>query len=336
MKNKITLLLLTVSVLLMTGCSRRPETYTGNGVAMGTIYSETIYVKKASDYQSDTGALLAKLETEVLSRRVETSEVGRLNAGAGQECRVSEDIINTLTVCRAIYEDSRGALDITLGRLISLWQIDEKAAGAGTATVPAQAEIDAALQAAGFDKVRTEGDTVTLPRDMELDLGAVGKGLALDKIAARLQSDSAVSGAVVTLGGSVLTYGSKPDGSAWKISVANPLHPEESIGTLTLTGTKYVSTSGDYERYFEAEGQRFHHILDPATGYPARSGLTGVTIVADNGLYSDALSTACFVLGADEGLQLADKYGVEALFVDTVGNITMTDGMRAIFRENSH
>ena len=130
---------------------------------------------------------------------------------------------------------------------------------------------------------------------------------------------------------SILTYGSKPEGGAWQIAVTDPLDPSESVGVLTLDGGHCVSTSGDYERYVEVDGVRYHHILDPRTGSPAHSDVAGVTIVTKDGFLSDALSTACFVLGQEEGQQLLEKYDAEGLFIDHEGTITMTEGMRQYF-----
>ena len=168
-----------------------------------------------------------------------------------------------------------------------------------------------------------------------LDLGAVGKGLALDYILEILKENSDVLGGTVSVGGSVLTYGTKPDNTVWRVGVANPENPSENIGVLYLEGQWCVSTSGDYERYMEIGGVRYHHIIDPATGMPADSGLTSVTIVTKDGLLSDALSTACFVLGREKGLELAVQYGAEALFVESDGEISMTPGMEEIFQSSS-
>ena len=159
----------------------------------------------------------------------------------------------------------------------------------------------------------------------------MGKGVALDEILKTLEAHPEVSGAVISVGGSILTYGSKPEGGAWQIAVTDPLDPSESVGVLTLDGGHCVSTSGDYERYVEVDGVRYHHILDPRTGSPAHSDVAGVTIVTKDGFLSDALSTACFVLGQEEGQKLLEKYDAEGLFIDHEGTITMTEGMRQYF-----
>ncbi len=168
---------------------------------------------------------------------------------------------------------------------------------------------------------------------MQLDLGAVGKGLALSRILELLEEEPEVSGAVVYLGGSVLTYGSRLDGGSWKIGIADPSDPSSSVGILTLEGQWCVSTSGDYERYVERDGVRWHHILDPATGLPADSGVRSATILSRDGLLGDGLSTACFILGPEKGLELAGEYGAEVLFILDDGEFVMSEGMEAFFSE---
>lgn len=171
---------------------------------------------------------------------------------------------------------------------------------------------------------------VSIPAGMQIDLGAVGKGVALDEIRKTLEEHPKVSGAVISVGGSILTYGNKPEGGAWQIAVTDPQDPSQSVGVLTLW--RYcVSTSGDYERYVEWMVSDIIIYWNPRTGFPARSGVAGVTIVTTDGFLSDALSTACFVLGSEEGQKLLGKYDAEGLFIDHAGTITMTEGMRQYF-----
>ena len=165
-----------------------------------------------------------------------------------------------------------------------------------------------------------------------LDLGAVGKGIACDVAQNYLKQQKEVSGAVIAVGGSILLYGSKADGTNWNVAVQNPRGKDgEAMGVLSLSGTTNVSTSGDYEKYFMQNGKRYHHILDPATGYPAESGLISVTVVSDNGLLSDGLSTACFVLGKEKGQKLLETYGAEGIFIDQNKKVTVTKGLKDKF-----
>ena len=149
-----------------------------------------------------------------------------------------------------------------------------------------------------------------------------------------------MQGAVIAVGGSILTYGSKPDGTAFRVAVQNPDEENGSyMGVIDLTRTACVSTSGDYEKYFVQDGKRYHHILDPATGYPSESGLSSVTVVCPDagewkeyaGLLSDGLCTACFVLGEEKGMELLEQYGMEGVFIDKERQVTVTEGLRDSF-----
>lgn len=363
--------------------------------AMGTIVSQTLYVqqeagqKTEKEEQSETASImriLTELEQQELSWRIADSEVGRINAqvmrNAGEEPnydwvgkepereqnsgRIPREVLISVSISPPQYEllsriwqvseDSGGAMDVTLGRLSRLWNLDELAvltengsigttmadgergqgevAGDGVEKInfPTAEQIQAALADCGYRRVQLSDGMITLPAGMQLDLGAVGKGIACDRISAYLHSQPQITGAVVAVGGSVVTYGQKPDGSPWKVAIMHPREEGGYLGVLSLEGEHYISTSGDYERYVMADGVRYHHIFDPATGYPAHSGLCSVTIVCDSGLLADALSTACFVLGPEQGLALAQVYGAEALLVEEDGGLHMTKGMEGMYK----
>ncbi len=316
--------------------------------AMGTVIQQTVYASEetASAFFQEAMALLTGLEQEELSWRLDTSEVWQINASAGNEegCSISEEMEALLQECLELYGRSGGAFDITLGPLTRLWNIDKWAAGGEEVKndfrPPSAEELRYALGLCGSDRVRlvpavSEGEEarIFLPEGMQLDLGAVGKGLALSRLSGLLEEEAGVSGAVISLGGSILTFGGKPDGSSWKVGIVNPFDTSSNVGILSLEGQWCVSTSGDYERYVEADGVRYHHILNPDTGYPAESEVRGVSILTKDGLLSDGLSTACFLLGSERGMELAEEYGVEVLFVLSDGSIVMSEGMEAYFTE---
>ena len=196
------------------------------------------------------------------------------------------------------------------------------------------------------DRVISPGEAsnqVVLAKDgMILDLGATGKGYALD-VAYRSLISHDVSGAMVAVGGSILIYGTKDartkSDNVWRVGIRDPQGSQEDmIGYLEYACDKdmhrYISTSGDYEKYIEQDGIRYHHILDSGTGYPADSGLSGVTVVCDNGLISDGLSTACYVLGYEKSLALLDRYDAEAVFIDKDNNVIVTDGLKEVYHSN--
>lgn len=342
-------------IMLLSGCGAAPpQKQTLVDTAMGTIVSQTLYIRHGEETQTETAAvmqLLAELEQQELSWRTAGSEVARINAQVLEAAKEEQGIGGaekasiTVSISPSMYgllsriwhvsKDSGGAMDVTLGRLSRLWNLDELAALAENESeqinIPTPEEVQGVLADCGYEKVQLSDETIALPAGMQLDLGAVGKGIACDRIREYLSSQPQITGAVVAVGGSVVTYGEKPDGSPWQVAVMHPREEGTYLGILSLTGEQYISTSGDYERYVMTDGVRYHHILDPATGYPVRSGLCSVTVVCDSGLLADALSTACFVLGPEQGLTLAEDYGAEALLVEEDGTLHMTEGMKEIF-----
>ena len=335
MKKKLSMLVVPLVMGVMAGgCSgesvREPEVYNLNGTAMGTLVTETIYTT-GENPASSVLELLTQTEDKYLSWREEDSDIGKANLQAGQgaaavNSRTMEYLEETLQLSR----DSGGAFDPTMGQLTRLWDVE-----AENPQVPSRKKIKQYLKESGYEKIHlSNGGTpqVELEEGAAIDLGAVGKGIGCDEAAEFLQKDSQVQGAVVAVGGSVFTLGSKPDQSPWKVAVRDPRGgQEELLGILNLEGETYVSTSGDYEKYFIQEERRYHHILDPFTGYPADAGLISATVVGQDGLISDGLSTACFVLGMEKGAELLEKYHAEGIFVDEKKQVYVTDGLMENF-----
>lgn len=325
------LFLIGMGALLCTGCGGA-EPAEAADTAMGTVIRQKIYGGD-KEVLEENQRLLEEMERDLLSWRLETSEIYRINetAGSPEGVVVSERLSPILSECLALSEKSEGAFDITIGGVTRLWNLDVWAASENQDAfeVPEEAAIRAALENCGSGKLHWEEEKslLYLPEKMSLDLGAVGKGIALDGLLEKLQANKKVGGAVISVGGSVLVYGEKPDGSSFRIGIVNPFQPSEYLGTLELKGEWCVSTSGDYERYVEKDGKRYHHIINPDTGYPAESGLCSVTVLSGSGFLSDALSTACFVLGSEKRKVLAESYGAEAVFVEKDGRISMTAGM---------
>lgn len=322
------------------GCNRQNQKLQTVDTAMGTIVSQTLYVegmtvREQQDVVQEILSCIHDLEQQRLSWRLSGSEIYEINTNAGKEngVDISSKLAGYLETCLKVSEASQGAFDITIGDVVRLWDIDTWAGKEETEgfTIPAEEEINAALEQTGYQKISLQDNRILLPKHLQLDMGAVGKGIALDEIKLMLEKKEAVTGAVISVGGSILTYGAKPDGSFWNVGIVNPSETSENIGVLKLKGSWCVSTSGDYERFVEKDGVRYHHILNPETGYPAESGVHSVTIVAQNGLLSDALSTACFILGAEEGLALAEEFEAEALFILTNEELVMTEGMKQYF-----
>ena len=303
------------------------QKYANADFAMDTVVSETLYTS-GEDINARIGEKLREIETEILSWTQEDSQVSILNAAQGETVEVSEELAGYLEKAIQLAKDSEGAFDPTLGKVIRLWDIDGE-----NPHVPEESELAALLENVGYEKIEQNGNEVTLKDGCTLELGAVGKGIGCDVIADFLKEQTDVTGMILNLGGSsVMTYGEKPDGTDWKIALTDPRDPEgDYLGTISLEAGQFLSTSGDYEKYFMENGKRYHHILDPKTGYPVWNGLTSVTVVCEDGFLADGLSTACFVLGREKVEALLEKYKAEAVFVDEDKNVYATDGIKEQF-----
>lgn len=329
-KKVLRLIFSIMSAFCLAACSVQPQNQTITkkhfSIQMGTYCSITLYLQEEDEEAvGRLEACIEALENETLSWRIETSELAQINAAAneGADCTVSEEMGNYLRQSLAVCAASGGALDISAAPVIWLWDI-----GGENARVPEQEEIDALLPLVGYEQISLSEDNIlSMPQGMQLDLGAVGKGIACDELMEELENDGNITGAVISVGGSVLTYGTK-QGKDWTIGIADPENTEAYAGTLEMGGGRYVSTSGGYERYITAEdGTVYHHILDPQTGWSAaRNSYASVTVIADSGLLADALSTACFILEEDEGRALLAQYHAEAVFIYENGEIATTLG----------
>ena len=308
---------------------------------MGTSESLTLYGVSDTMYRELSERIKAVLSTEtenLISWRVSDGETGKLNATykAGEPYTdISSELMAVVELSLDIAKASGGAYDMTVRPLAALWGIEDKTAE--EFVIPSDEEIRAALEITGYEHVRTEGDSVVIDRQgIQLDFGACGKGYALDKVK-ELLDDRSVGGAVVSCGGSIFVYGSRDDGADFKVGIRDPFKEDGSVrGYIVIPkGTSaYVSTSGDYEKYIEKDGVRYHHILDTSTGRPADSGLSSVTVIAENGLISDALSTACFVLGEEASGALLERYGCSAVFIDKNGDISFFGEAKDMYRES--
>ena len=269
------------------------------------------------------------------------SDIARLSAAAGLpgDVTVSSDTLALLAKANEAYRLSGGAFDPTVGPLVSLWGFgpqDPAVAGTPADTQrtepPDAAGIQAARALVGWSSVRWDDarSTAALLRPgMALNSGGLGKGYAIDEAVAVLLG-AGVKRAVIDAGGELYLLGEKPGGQVWRIGVRHP-RQNGHLGVLELGPDVAVATSGDYQRFFDYEGRRFHHLIDPATGWPA-TGCRSVTVVARTSVEADYLSTALFVLGPEEGLRLAETLpGVQAVFVNAQGGLVVTSGLKDIF-----
>lgn len=260
-----------------------------------------------------------------------TSELISVNQAAGKKpVVVSEDTYHVIEVAMKFAEESAGAFDITIYPVVALWGI-----GTDQARVPSQSEITAGLKNVGYQDLILDpaAHSVFLKRPgMGLDLGGIAKGYAADRTAEKLKSLGVERG-IINLGGNIFALGSKMEGSAWKIGIQNPVSTRgEYIGIVDVVNQTVV-TSGIYERFFEKDGKRYHHILNTKTGYPVDNELAGVSILTSSSIDADALSTTLFVLGTEKALEfIKNKPGVDALFITRDKTVRMTPGFKKVFK----
>lgn len=284
---------------------------------MGTVFEIRVFSDDANSVIQEAEQELYACD-KLISWRREGSLADQFNTK--HEADVSE-ISQVIETALEISRSSGGAFDLTVLPLSVLWDFDRMGDSdfdISEMKVPDSSFIMEALEKVDYTQLHydTESGMLTTENtDIHIELGAIGKGYAIEK-ARKVLKDSGVVGGLISAGSSICVYGTKNDGTDFRVALRDPRGDENSaIGILSLTDTT-ISTSGDYERYFEQDGIRYHHILDPRTGYPADSGLMQVTIICEDSVLGDALSTACFVLGLDEGMKLAADYGVLAIFVD--------------------
>ena len=237
----------------------------------------------------------------------------------------SEGLIAMLTCAKTLWERTDGAYDVTAYALSEIWGFY------GTENrVPTDAEITAALQLVGMDKIEFDGSRVRLNGVKGIDLGSIAKGYS-GSLAQKAVKSCDVKSAVLTLGGNVVTVGAKSGGGKFKVGVTDPAMPSDICGVLEV-GETHVVTSGKYNRNFTVGEKTYHHIIDARTGYPCENGVAQVTVICDDGMLADGLSTALFLLGEQGALDYYTTYGgFEAVIVMDDGRIVLTDGAKAMF-----
>jgi thiamine biosynthesis lipoprotein len=270
-------------------------------------------------------ALVDEIEA-ALSRTREESDVSRINRerSAGE---LSPHTLSVLTTAHRVMLATSGAYLPTMGAISDLW----RAAGEEN-VLPNNDTLQAALAAAREGFTLENGVCTLSAEGALLDLGGIGKGYAIDCVLAYLR-DAGVTGALCSFGSSVATLGEKSDASPFRISLRSPADANATVGML-ISPVGVLSVSGDYERYVTVGGVRYHHIIDPATGYPAASGISSASVLAAGGAYSDALSTALLVMGKEKAAALVEGLQVEAIFITADGTLTHTTGLNGIFERN--
>ena len=308
-------------VCLLAGCAKpSPEKVSAVGFYLDTVINISVY---GVTQQVVDDALSKCGEYErILSKTVEGSDVWRINHAQGAPVQVSEHTRTILETAQTVSAASDGAFDVTIAPASALWDFQVEA--------PAPPDAKELFQAAAltdYTKLKLEGDTVTLPAGMQIDLGGIAKGYIADEIADYCRAQGVKSG-ILNFGGNVVVIGTKPDGSDWRVGVQDPDQPTgEPLFALPVADGSVV-TSGNYERFFLFDGVRYHHILDPKTGWPVQNELSSVTILTKSSMLADAYSTACYVLGLEEGMKLVEATpDIEAVFITAEEEIIRSGGL---------
>ena len=316
---------LLISVLLL---PRGDRTLSRTGYMLDTVVTVTL-----RDW-SDEGTLERVFyEIERLERLFSVgdpeSDLHRLNANAGNWVELSDETCELLERAVDFYELTGGLFDPTVQPLVELWDI------AGGGHVPTADELEEALALVDGSQLEVGDMCARLGREgMAVTLGGIAKGYIADRIAELLEGEG-VEHAIIDLGHNILLVGSKPDGSPWRVGVQDPDGTGGEYAAVIEADGLSVVTSGTYERYFELDGVRWHHVLDPFSGYPSESGLVSATVVCESSTAADALSTACLIAGAERALELIEEMdGVEVLLIDQSGEMYMSDGMGDFLADN--
>lgn len=303
------------------------QEYTSDVFAMDTYMTLTAYGENAQEAVEAGIAEIQRLD-DLLSTGKDTSEVAQINANGGGV--LSEDTDYLVKRALDIYQSTNGAFDISIYPVMQLWGFTT-----GNFAVPSESDLAAKLALVDAGKIilsEENGQTsISLPEGMEIDLGGIAKGYTSGRVMDVMKSYG-IKSAVINLGGNAHVLGNKTDGSQWKVGIQDPEDENGYLGGVSVTDTAII-TSGGYERYFvdEDTGVKYHHIIDPKTGYSANNGLISVTIVSADSTLADGLSTSLFVLGTEDAITYCEEHcaedGFDAIMEDEDGKLYITDGI---------
>lgn len=320
---------LAAAVLTACGSSKTEKDDTAQSTqeifAMDTYMSLTAYGSNSEEAVSKAVQEINRLDA-MFSVGNTDSDVTKLNENGSGE--VSEETAFIINRAMQVSKETKGAFDITIYPVMELWGFTTK-----NYRVPDSSEISEVLKRVSYTNVAIDGKQMTLSEGASIDLGGIAKGYTSSRVI-QIMKDCGIEHAIVNLGGNVQVLGTKTDGSDWRIAIQNPDSESSYLGVLS-TADKAVITSGGYERYFEQDGQVYHHIINPETGYPSDSDLTSVTIVCSDGTTADALSTALFVMGLDGASELyrSGSLDFEMILYDG-SKVYVTEGIADSFSTN--
>jgi thiamine biosynthesis lipoprotein len=303
--------------LALVACKNRLQIIEVQGISMGTTYNVAAVDPGGNiDKRALSGAIDLALQTVSLklSNWDGGSEISALNAGSVRESVVmSGELAAVMNAAAQVHTASEGRFDTTIGGLIELWGFGAD----GTRGVPNSDAIAQALEASGHGKTLEmgAGKIEKLHEDAQIYLAGIGKGFGADQIAQVLQSFG-LDNYMVEIGGDLVTAGHNPDGLPWQIGIESPNPADRALSGVVGLGNKGLATSGDYRNYFEFDGARYSHLIDPTTGRPVSHATTSATVISENAMMADAWSTAMHILGREHGLEIAQRHGIAVQFIE--------------------
>ena len=328
------LIFLLLLAVLLVGCTNIAETQEIKPVSktaflMGTIVKITIYdqVKEAESIFQKVFARISDIEDRMtINKGTEKSEIIQLNKKAGKEySKLSPDTFYVLEKGKYYSEISNGKYDITIGPLVKLWNI-----GTEEARLPEEIELNNTMPLVNYKNLILDKENLSAELKipgMIVDLGSIAKGYAADE-AAKILEQAGIEHAIINLGGNILTLNTKPDSTYWRLGLQDPLKPRGDYMGIIMLNDQALVSSGIYERYFELNGKRYHHILNPKTGYPEENSILSVSIITKDSIDADGLSTAIFLLGLEEGMQIIeDLPNTEAIFITSDKKVYYSSGI---------
>jgi thiamine biosynthesis lipoprotein len=318
-------------LLLTTACTRQ-RTVQKSETIMGTKVTITVVARSDAEGDAAIDAGMAELRRldAMMSLYKDTSEITAVNLAAGKHpVKVSPEMIEVVEDAAVISKLSKGVFDLTIGPLVVLWQMRLK-----EGRVPTDAEIARIKPLVNYRNIVVDRKASTIylrKAGMIMDFGGM-KGYAADRVAAIFKKRG-ITNAVIAVAGDIWVLGHRDDGKPWRIGVQHPREHDKVLAVLDLSN-KYISTSGDYERFVIREKKRYHHIIDPRTGKPSK-GVISATLVGDKGALIDPLTKVPFILGPEEGLKIVKKLGAQAIIVDDQGKIYTTDGIKNLLDQQA-
>ncbi len=318
-----------ISLCLLSSCANQPQMYTASTFAMDTMISQQAYGENATPAMQEVNVALADFDAQ-MSLYNPDSDISAINNSAGiAPANVSPQTVSLLKDTLALSQQSKGAFTATIAPLSLLWGVTSD-----SPKVPSQAEIDALLPLVDDTAVKVSDTSVYLTQPgMALDLGGVAKGAACD-IVKEIYTKNSIDSALISIGGNVYAHGTKPDGTAFRVGFRDPNRSDQSYIAAVEMTNEVIAISGGYERFFEVDGKRYIHILDPRTGYPVENDIVSVGVISEVGIEADFWSTALFVSGSEKAIAYMQDGG-KAILLDDLGTLYVSATLKDRFEMSS-